>query len=344
MRFRPAPLLLSLALSASAIAQSSGTLLVANQKAHTLSVIDPVAAREIASIPITGIAGHEVATSPDGRTAFVPIYGDSGVGRPGTDGQTMLVVDIPTRSITRSVDFGHPVRPHLPIYDRSRNLLFVSTELDQAITAIDPKTFKVTYTVPTGQLESHMFTLSHNGHRAYTANVGAHSVSVIDLDARKVLSIVPLEGRMQRISVSNDDKLVFTSDWDKPRLAVIDTATRRLKTWITLPASGYGSASTRDGRWLLLALPLASKVAVIDLSTLQVARTIDVPSAPQEVLIRPDGKVAYISCNVSHQVAAIDISSHIPNSWTVQHLIEPGNGADGLAWLKAAPSTTAATH
>ena len=139
MPFRLASLLLTLVICATALGQNGGTLLVANQKAHTLSVIDPVAAKEVASIPITGIAGHEVATSPDNRTAFVPIYGDSGVGRPGTDGQTLLVVDIPTRSITRTVDFGHPVRPHLPIYDRSRNLLFVSTELDQAITAIDPQ-------------------------------------------------------------------------------------------------------------------------------------------------------------------------------------------------------------
>ena len=149
---------------------------------------------------------------------------------------------------------------------------------------------------------------------------------------------------MQRISITNDDKLVFTSDWDKPRLAVIDTATGKLKTWITLPASGYGSASTKDGRWLLLALPLASKVAVIDLSTLQVARTIDVPSAPQEILVRPDGKVAYVSCNVSRQVAAIDISSPTISAWTVQHLIAAGDGADGLAWLGAPSSTTASSR
>jgi DNA-binding beta-propeller fold protein YncE len=71
---------------------------------------------------------------------------------------------------------------------------------------------------------------------------------------------------------------------------------------------------------------------VVDLHTLKVIRTIDVPKAPQEILVRPDNKVAYVSCNASHQVAAIDLTD-----WKVQHLIDAGRGADGLAW--AAPQS-----
>jgi DNA-binding beta-propeller fold protein YncE len=90
---------------------------------------------------------------------------------------------------------------------------------------------------------------------------------------------------------------------------------------------GYGTAPTKDGRWLLVAMQSIGKVAVVDLSTLKVARTIDVPPAPGEILVRPDGMVAYVSCPPSHQVAAIDLSQ-----WKVQALIDAGKGADGLAW------------
>ncbi len=325
--------------------QSAGTLLVANQKDHTLSLIDAASARQVATIQEDRITGHEVATSPDGRTAYLPIYGDAGVGRPGTDGHEMLVIDLPSRKITGAVDFGHGVRPHLPVYDTKRNVLYVSTELDQAITAIDPKTLKILYKIPTGAAESHMFALSHDGRFAYTTNVGPSSVSVLDLNTHKTLAIIPIQGpdatpgkvRVQRISVSNDDKLLFTSDWDKPRLAVIDTATRKLKTWIDLPGTGYGSASTQDGHYLILCLSKASKVAVIDLKTMAVVQTIDVPAQPQEVLVRPDGLVAYVSCNNDHKVAAIDIKT-----WKVQSLIDAGNLADGLAWSKVS-STSAPT-
>ncbi|WP_213807639.1 cytochrome D1 domain-containing protein [Granulicella sp. dw_53] len=331
--------LLSLAL-ASTCACAQGTLLVANQKDRTLSVIDAASAHQTAAIAEERITGHEVAASPDGRTAYLPIYGNAGVGRPGTDGHEMLVIDIASRKIINTVDFGHGVRPHLPVYDTHRNVLYVSTELDQSITAIDPKTLKILYTIPTGAPESHMFALSHSGKYAYTTNVGAASVSVLDLDAHKTLAVIPIGSpdslKVQRISISNDDKLLFTSDWKTPRLAVIDTSTRKLKTWVPLPATGYGSAPTHDGRYLLLTLPNAAKLAVIDLATLTIVRTIDVPSAPQEVLIRPDGKVAYVSCNVSHQVAAVDLTT-----WKVQSIIDAGNGADGLAWASTPASAAA---
>jgi hypothetical protein len=61
-----------------------GLLLVANKGDHTL---DPSAGHQVAAVQEVGITGHEVAVSPDGRLAYVPIYGDSGVGKPGTDGR-----------------------------------------------------------------------------------------------------------------------------------------------------------------------------------------------------------------------------------------------------------------
>ena len=335
--------LLTVALTAASNAQ--GTLLVANQKDHTLSIIDAATAKQVAAIPEDRITGHEVATSPDGRTAYLPIYGDSGVGRPGSDGHEMLVIDIPSRKITGTVDFGHGVRPHLPAYDTHRNILYVGTELDQAITAIDPRTLKILYTIPTGAPQSHMFTLSHDGNFAYTTNVSSNSVSVLDLNTHKLAATIPLDKPgsfpLQRISISNDDKLLFTSDSNEPRLAVIDTTTRKLKTWVPLPGTGYGSAPTHDGRYLILALSKSSQVAVIDLATLTVTRTIDVPAQPQEVLIRPDGKVAYVSCNTSHQVAAITLDGP-PTNWKTS-LIEAGNGADGLAW-SSAPASPSSSH
>jgi YVTN family beta-propeller protein len=145
---------------------------------------------------------------------------------------------------------------------------------------------------------------------------------------RKTLAVIPVAGHVQRISISPDSRWVFTSDTEKPRLAVIDAATNKVDRWITLPGKGYGTASTPDGKWLLVAVPDANAVAVVNLSTLQVAKTIRVPSAPQEVLTRPDGQVAYVSCDHSHQVAAIDIAD-----WGVK-LIEAGSGADGLAWAR----------
>ena len=113
------------------------------------------------------------------------------------------------------------------------------------------------------------------------------------------------------------------------QLAVIDTTSHKVKTWVELPGTGYGTAPTPDGNWLVVAMPTVHKVGVVNLKTMKLEHAIDVPAAPQEVLVRPDGAVAYVSCDASHKVAEIRTSD-----WTVARLIDAGAGADGLAWAR----------
>jgi DNA-binding beta-propeller fold protein YncE len=306
---------------------SAAAILVVNKADCTLSIIDPEIGKQIAAVPVNGVTGHEVIASPDGKTAYVAIYGDSGVGKPGTDGSNVVVIDIASCKVTGNVDFGRGVRPHCVQIGPKDGMLYVSAELDDAIAIVDRKTLKVTGSVPTSQPESHMFVLTQDGRKAYTANVGPGTVSVLDLSARKTLKVIPISGRTQRISISIDDRLVFTCDQTKPRLAVIDTATDEVAGWVDLPGFGYGSAPTPDGKWLVVTLPALNQVAVVDLQARRVAHTIDVPKSPQAVVVRPDGVTAYVSSDAAGKVSSIRTTD-----WTVGALIDAGPGADGLAW------------
>src|SRR5262245_26774364 len=183
-------------------AGSSGLLLVANKGERALGIIDPQTGRQVAQVPENGVTGHEVIASPDGRTAYVPIYGDSGVGKPGSDGRHLVAIDIPSRTIKSTLDFGHGVRPHCPIINPRDGMLYVTTELDQTVTVVDPATMKVIGTIPTGQPESHMLAITRDGKRGYTSNVGPGTVSVLDLEARKTLSVIQVSEYSQRISLS----------------------------------------------------------------------------------------------------------------------------------------------
>jgi YVTN family beta-propeller protein len=307
----------------------SGLLLVANKGDQTLGIIDPVAGRQIATVAEDGVTGHEVAASPDGKRAFVPIYGNAGVGKPGTDGRLLRVVNLNTRKVVGTLDFGKGVRPHCAVFGPRNGLLYVTTELDNSVAVIDPQALEVLGTVPTGQAESHMLAITRDGRRGYTSNVGPGTVSVLDLEAKKLLAVIPVTPTAQRITLSVDDRWVFTADQSKPQLAVIDTSTNAIKTWVLLPGVAYGTAPTPDGRWLVVAMPRINQVGVLDLETLKVVRTFVVPKAPQEVLILPDGMAAYVSCDASGQVAVIDLKN-----WKVEKLIDAGPGADGLAWAR----------
>jgi len=118
------------------------TLLVVNQGDSNVSLIDPATGKTLATVAenTPGVHGHEIAASADGRTAFVPIYGSAGVGKPGIDGHEMLVIDLASRKVVDHIDFGHGVRPHLPVLDPVSGLLYVTTELDKAVTIVDPQT------------------------------------------------------------------------------------------------------------------------------------------------------------------------------------------------------------
>lgn len=305
---------------------ASGLLIVTNKGDHTLGIIDPVLGRQVASIEESGVTGHELIASPDGRTAYVPIYGDAGVGRPGSDGRTIDVIDLAARKRVATIDLGRAERPHDPKFGPDGRL-YVTTEITNSVTVIDPRTNTVVERLPTGQPESHMMLLSKDGRHVYTSNVHAGSVSVIDVQAKKVLSVIPVAKTGQRLALSTDGKWLFTSDQDEPRLVVIDTTTHEVARSVPLPGISYGNAVTPDGRHLVLALIKANQVARLDLHSWETGPALDVPKAPQEVLVRPDGKVAYVSCDASGQVAEIDLAA-----WKLTRLIDAGRMVDGLAW------------
>ena len=305
-------------------ATSHGYLVVANQKEHTALLVDPVSRQEVAKF-VVGVNGHEVIVSPDGRYAYVPIYGNSGVGKPGTDGSTIDVIDIRDRKLTATIDLGKPLRPHCAKFGPD-GLLYVSAELDKALDVVDPASRKVIAEIPTGAIESHMFVIAPDGKRAYTANVAAGSVSVLDLTKRSLVTVIPIAKTVQRISISPDGQQVFTHDQDTPRIAVIDTAKNKIANWMPLPATVYSSSPTPDGHKLLASSP-SGKLFVIDLASSKVDASFDIPKAVGELLITPDGKFAFVSCP---QAGTIEIFDILANK-----LLQPitlTQGVDGLAW------------
>ena len=308
---------------------SHGILVVANQKEHTTLLVDPETRQELAKITV-GVNGHEVAVSPDSHFAYVPIYGNSGVGKPGTDGTTIDVIDLHERKLAATIELGKSLRPHRAEFGPD-GLLYVTAELAKAVDVIDPATRKVIAEIPTGAPESHMIIISPDGHRAYTANVGAGSVSVLDLQKRTLITVIPIAKTVQRISISPDGKHVFTHDQDTPRIAVIDTATNKVASWISLPATVYTSVPTSDGHTLLAASP-SGKLFVIDLDSSKVAKSFDIPAATGELLLTPDGRFAFVSCPQAGVIEVFDVPS--------SKLLEPIKltpGVDGLAWASAIP-------
>lgn len=321
--------LLAVLASSSCLLQSQQTpqvLLSANQGSADVTLTDLATRKILTRIPEAAPAGHEVAVSPDGRYAYVPIYGDSSVGEPGTDGSTILIIDLKTHNVAGQIDLQGGVRPHGIVFNRKDGYLYVTAELQQSVLVIDPRSRTIVGRIPTGQAQTHMIVLSHDGRIGYTSNVGPGSVSVLDLRSRKLLRVIPVSsGGVQRISITPDDRTVITADQGRARLALIDTRTLTVRSWIPLPSTGYGTAVSLDNKKILVTLPKLNELGVIDLPQGVLSKTFAVAKRPHTVVLADDGKTAYVAC-IDTGVSAVDLVNG-----SVSEPIIVGNHSDGIA-------------
>ena len=313
------------AASVPAPANARGFLFVANQGDHTALVVD-LDSRKVINKTGVDINGHEVAVAPNQHLGYVPIYGNSGVGRPGTDGSSIHVVDLHDGRDINVINLGKPVRPHCAKFAPDGKL-YVSAELANALYVVDPASGKAVGEVPTGAAESHMFVLSPDGHRAYTANVGPGSVSVLDLQKRSVVAVIPVAKTVQRISISTDGRYVFTQDQTTPRIAVIDTTSNKVARWIDLPAKVYSSTPTPDGKLLIANAP-SGKLFVIDLSTEKVIADYPIPEAIGEIAVDATSDHAYVTCPQKGTIEVLDI-----RGGKLESPIVLTSGVDGVEWF-----------
>src|SRR5262249_21970026 len=126
---------------------SSGRLLVLSKGALTLSVVDPLTLRVIGKAP-SGPDPHEVAATPDGRTAYISNYG---AGRGGYN--TLTVVDLVSFTAKPPIDLG-PLRGPHGMFEAGGKIYFTA-EVAKSIGRIDPTTNKVDWAIGTGQDISH---------------------------------------------------------------------------------------------------------------------------------------------------------------------------------------------
>lgn len=302
----------------------SGRLLVVCKGDQALHVIDLGTGETAGRITASGFTPHEVAASADGTRAYLPIYSDAWLGRPGTDGRLIDVVDLVGMRLVDDIPLEFASRPHDVAVGRD-GLVYVSTELDESLSVVDPASRRRVARLPTGRPESHTFRLSPDGARAYSANVGSGSVSILDVATGSLIDVVEVADEINRISISPDGSTVFCADQRQARLAVIDVESRGV-SWIELPSRAFGTEVTPDGRRLVAALRGESQIAVVDLADRAVVSVVDVPPQPQAIVVHPDGTHAYSACDAAQQIVEVDLVGR------VSRVFAAGADPDGMCW------------
>jgi YVTN family beta-propeller protein len=252
--------LLLIALGGTAAAAPSGTLLVLNKSDDTVSFIDLASARIKATLP-TGDGPHEVAVSGDGKTAVVTNYGDT-----ANPGKTLTVVDVPGKKVLRTIDLGNYSRPHGIVWLQGDEIA-VTVEGSKALLIVGVNDGKVKHAIQTDQAGTHMVAVSPKHRRAFTANIGSGSTTVIDLASHRRVTDVTTGKGAEGIAVTQDGNEVWVTNREANTVSIIDPATLKITATLEPGKMPIRVKFTPDGQRALVSNAVSGDVAIFDVAT-----------------------------------------------------------------------------
>ncbi|MHB1222809.1 MAG: YVTN family beta-propeller repeat protein [Gemmatimonadaceae bacterium] len=318
-----------------------GLLLVLNKGAATASLIDP-ASGETRATMATGQGPHEVALSPDGRTAVVTNY-----GVPDGPGSTLTVLDLATRRATATIDLAPHQRPHGVAWLPDGRLVAVTLETDSLVALVDVAAGRIEATIPTGQALSHMIRVSADGAYAYVANIGSGSVTMMDLAGRYVLRTVPTGAGAEGIALTPDGAELWVTNRAANTVSVLDAQT--MAPLDTLPSSDFPIrvAFTPDGSTALVTNARSGDLRFFDVATGDSMGVIAMRAdstltrgtmlgmafgagtgVPIGVIVSPDGRLAYVSNANVDAVTVVDVRER-----RVTGYLPTGREPDGVVFV-----------
>lgn len=286
----------------------------------------------------TDVGPHEVAVSGNGQYAVVANYGDR-----GTQGHTLTVLSLLQRKRESTIELGPGERPHGITFLDLRSTVLVTSESSSSVLEVSVQKMKVTRKIPTGAKGSHMLALSLDRKRAYTANVGSGTVSVLDLVKGELVQQIEVGRQPEAIAVGRDGR-IWVGLNDEAKVVIIDPNTLAVTGSVAELPFPIRVKLTYDGKLAVVSCAASGEVALIDTQTLQVVARIpmekldpaptDTPdgmtpgsSVPVGIVIEPESKYAFVALNAAKKVAVIDLQER-----RVRGYYETGNGPDGMAW------------
>jgi YVTN family beta-propeller protein len=164
-----------------------------------------------------------------------------------------------------------------------------------------------------------------SGHdRVYAANQTSNTVSVIDPSSNRLLGVIrlgdPLPAALSPLyagqllvhglGYSPDGKTLAVVSIASNSVALIDTATNRVKRIVYVGRSPHEAFFTPDGRELWVAVRGEDYISVIDSVKMIEVRRIAVANGPGMTMFGPNGRYAFVCSSFTPELVVIDATAH----------------------------------
>jgi YVTN family beta-propeller protein len=218
---------------------------VANKSEATVSLVDTRDGRIRATLP-TGNAPHEVAISPNGKLALVGNYGTR-----AEPGSSLTLIDIPAASVVKTIELDRHQRPHGIVW-RNDHLAVVTVEAKRALVTIDVDTGEIVQEISTEAEISHMVAAAPDGSRAFVANIGSDSVTVVDLDRGARIRTIETGKGAEGIAVTPDGGQVWITNRAEDTITVLDAKSLEQLAAVNAGEFPIRAEASADGQHILV--------------------------------------------------------------------------------------------
>jgi YVTN family beta-propeller protein len=244
-------------------------------------------------------------------------------------GQTIDIFDVATRARLKTIDLAPNEGPHGIAWLKDGRII-VTTERSQSLTIVDPQAGKVSASIKTDQPGTHMVVVTGDGTTAYTANIAAGTVTVIDLSRRQKLRDVVVGGRPEGIALSRDELVLWVGDLEGSRVQAFDTDTFDRLAEVKTGGVPIRVAASPDGKWIVTSNLEAGGLTIIDAATRKHVRDIPLSGSGEAgqvtIIFSRDGSRLYAAETGANVVAEVDLASG-----NVLRRLPAGKKGDGLA-------------
>ena len=323
MRFFVAVQGLVLLSGASLISQlPRGLVIVAYSGENRVALVDPQRHETLVKIA-TRRHPQDVVVSLDGSLAYV-----AEMGTTAEPGNTIAVIDVKARAITRRLTLGTATRPHFLALSRKGDTLWVACAPQNRIVELDTRNGTIYKLWDTRQKGSYLLAVTPDEKKLYVTNFDAGTVSVIQRSDGSV-HILSLGGQPIGIDVAPSGGEVWVSNFQSNMITIIDTATDVVIQ--TVSAQGDGPARVKfapDGECVWVTNSRSNEVIVFDAARRSVIRRIPTGKFSKGLVVVPDNHHAFVSAMDDNRVVEVDVSTG-----RVLQKLPTGKGPEGLAWV-----------
>lgn len=286
---------------------SSG-LIAVDKIGNQVLFLDPETLETIVTLDAFAPRVHELAISPDHRTAFVPIYGDGIHGKNPRPGHLIALFDLGNRR--HKGDWStYPYRAPHGLRWGPQGQLYCVCENSGVILEMDATDGAILHVIEVGSDKAHRIEVTPDGAKLYTENEEDTFASVVDLKARKRIKKISAPNGLAGIGISPDGGTLVLVDAKKPQILVIHTETDLVECTIDLAGHEQPAQIARyspDGRYLVVTSYAAPLATVFD-ATLKTQKLLQLGAGPMNMAFHPDGRRVVIANHDAGSVSVVDL-------------------------------------